>query len=125
MTGCGLLLPPPAPASVTASVFHAVFGCLTERPPVTAFFDFDLEETRQLSRRQENVGELIPPEALRCFESSGGQKNRGGNVGAREQRFGLKKVVGVAIVERHDDGAPRDSAVSDRPNEIPKRDGPA
>src|SRR5207247_8946821 len=60
MTRRGLLLPPPAPASVAASVFHAVFGCLTERPPVDAFSDFDLEETRQLSRRQENVSELIP-----------------------------------------------------------------
>ena len=61
----------------------------------------------KLGRMQKDVFQFIPPELALCPQTACDDEYVGGYVGGLQQRLGVVKIVGIAVVERDGDRATR------------------
>lgn len=57
----------------------------------------------KLGRMQKDVFQFIPPELALCPQTACDDEYVGGYVGGLQQRLGVVKIVGIAVVERNRD----------------------
>jgi hypothetical protein len=110
------------PLPMRRKVLTRVICVVPEAPCEPLSIEVQCERSRERRRVQQEMLQLIPPEGRPCFERRRRNKHGGGDLTRFQDGFGLREIVGIAIVERHGHQPGPDGGVAPPAHELMKAD---